>query len=65
MQLTNEHIDRRVQYTDRSGNVSYGTIRSVTGNFVDIAREGFTPRTFYVPMNTLVLVDEEGIPLTE
>jgi hypothetical protein len=66
MIFTDEHMTRRVQYTDRSGNVSYGTIRGITSNFVDISREGYvSQRTFFVPMDTLVLVDGDGVPQVE
>lgn len=65
MIFTTEHLGRRVQYTDRSNNISYGAVRDVAGNMVDINREGTNGRTYYVPMDMLVLVDEDGVPQAE
>ncbi len=65
MPITDEHIGRRVQYTARNGDVFYGTIRLIANKFVDITREGRSPRTFFVPVDTLVFVDEDGVPQVE
>lgn len=65
MQFTTEHIGRRVQYTSMNGDIFYGTIRDIAGNFADILREDRSKRTFFVPFDTLVLVDEDGVPRPE
>ena len=53
-------IGRRVEYTNRSGAKSMGTIRGLAEgtNFVDVAFDGGTRPVHYVPDDTLRLIDE-------
>lgn len=54
------HIGRRVEYTNRSGAKSMGTIRAIANgtNFVDVKFDGGTRPVHYVPDDTLRLIDE-------
>jgi hypothetical protein len=65
MEINSEHINRRVQYTDRSGKVKYGTIKEIVNKFVNITLENSTRSHYFVPIDTLILVDEDGVPVLE
>lgn len=65
MEITSEHLTRRVQYTDRSGNVKYGTIKEIVGKFIDLDIENSSRSHFFVPIDMVMLVDEDGVPMRE
>lgn len=65
--FTDEHISRRVAYTDRNGRVQYGTVRNIanigTGKqMVDVCLDGKAERKFYVPGDTLQFVSDQHDP---
>lgn len=63
MEITNEHIDRPCMWTERGGVVKYGTIKEIVNKFVDVHVDGSSRAHYFVPIDTIVLVDEDGTPL--
>lgn len=64
MQITNDHISKRFAWKERNDVVKYGTLKDITGTFGDMAIEGSSRAHYYVPLDTMWLVDEDGAPIT-
>jgi hypothetical protein len=66
-EFTDEHISRRVAYTDRSGRVQYGTLRGIANisagkQMLDLALDGKSYRTFYVPSDAVQFISDQHDP---
>lgn len=65
MKLTPELIGRRFAWKERGDLVRYGTLKEIIGSFGNMKVEGISRERYYVPADTMYLVDDDGAPLTE
>lgn len=64
MPINDEHIGRRCMWTERNNNVKYGTIKTISGAFANMNVDGSSRENYFVPIDTVTLVDEDDAPIT-
>jgi hypothetical protein len=67
IELSDEHVGRRVIYTDRNKQQKLGTIRSVaTGSgMIDVDLDNSTRARYYVPCDTITFVSDAAQKLID
>lgn len=62
IEITDEHVDRRIIYTDRKSRERLGSIRHVASGsgMVDVDLDDSSRARFYVPADTIRFVPSES-----